>query len=63
MKKVVWSRLKDLLCPKCKTMLDHDRVRCVYECPSGKCNFRISDVRFNQVITNLYKANRETYDE
>ena len=72
-KKLVWSRLKTLECPKCGDYISE--VGDFYECNNSKigersgcatplgCDFKISKTKFDEVVTSLYKPReRSTAD-
>lgn len=58
--KPIWHRLKTMTCPKPKCMrqltesLTEDGYRCS-GLEEGTCDFKISRVKFEEVVTSLYK--------
>jgi hypothetical protein len=53
---MIWSRLKNLKCPNCNKSLEKiSGLLGGYSCSSQKCSFTISDIRFDEVVNNLYK--------
>lgn len=61
--KLVWRRLKDMKCPKCnsdvKSGLLSDEITCT------NCDFRISRVKFDKIVGDLYrpKAERDAIED
>lgn len=63
-KKMKWSRLKDLKCPKCSTTKILERVEDIvagvtlqdyYKCRYEKCTFKVSKARFDEIVSSLYR--------
>lgn len=44
-----WKNLKSNLCPKCDSPLKD------YSCTSEKCKFSIDRVKFDEIVSDLYK--------
>lgn len=63
--KLLWSRLKNMRCPKCNGGLMQDRDTGMFNCLQAKCDFKMSPAKFNEVVKSLYSkgmqvdANRE----
>lgn len=57
-KVLVWSRLKNMECPKCKFELMTSKETGDYLCTSFACDFKISKEAFDRTIENLYKPQR-----
>ena len=53
---MIWSRLKNVCCPKCNRMLNQNWGRKGYECTNKECGFFITDEKFESVINSLYKV-------
>lgn len=49
---MIWSRLKNIKCPKCNgDLTDHGHY---YKCKKKTCDFHISTEKFNGVVKKLY---------
>ena len=72
-KKMIWSRLKTLECPKCGDYISD--VGDFYECNNSYigdirardgcatalgCDFKISKVKFDEVVSSLYKPKQRS---
>ena len=59
--RMMWGRLKDMLCPKCNADLKagvlSDELLCTI------CDFRISRMKFDNVVGNLYNPKPRTRQE
>lgn len=53
---MIWSRLKNYACPKCNSK-PLKPVSQFYQCPNfrKKCDFVISDTKFDMVVTGLHR--------
>lgn len=59
MTKLFWDNLKDNLCPQCgKGLLISPRTAMHY-CTSEGCQFRVSDVRFQEIVHGKVKRSKE----
>jgi len=58
-KKLVWSRLKSMLCPKCGSYIKEDKNAKAYACTNPKCDFRITNERFYELVNDLYKPRHD----
>ncbi len=54
-KPLMWSRLKNNECPKCKEVLRSSDLAGVFECAGDGCDFTISEIKFTKIVTDLYK--------
>lgn len=50
---MIWKRLKDYECPRCKMQLYDNTFTEEHICK--KCGFRISYERFNDIVNDIYK--------
>lgn len=55
---LIWSRLKDMKCPKCASALKKGMLDPDYVCEKATCDFSIGEAKFDQVVTSLYKSRR-----
>lgn len=60
---MIWNRLKDNACPKCRSLLTNSILDDEYRCSSTDCDFRISSKRFDEIITDMYKPRSQRRDE
>lgn len=58
---MIWSRLKNIKCPKCNTELQthHD----YFSCLNQKCTFKIQKNRFNAIVESLYQGKTPSVEE
>jgi len=52
---MIWSRLKNNLCPKCNNLLQAKGIiDTMYECSKASCDFLIASERFDEIVEDLY---------
>lgn len=56
---MIWNRLKNSECPKCKSFLHFFPPNKLYKCVVGCKDFSISEAKFNEVVNNLYKKKKD----
>jgi len=62
MENLIWSRLKNLKCPKCNTdILREDDGSFV--CTKKRCSFKIELHTFDKVVSSTYKSKRYNYQQ
>jgi len=61
-----WNKLKDNRCPKCWAPLRDDRLSFMHECGRDGCDFKISNEKFDKIVSDLYKPKTKrcgTFDQ
>lgn len=57
--KLDWKKLKDAKCPKClNVFLDLSSTDNMIKCTNTKCDFKITNERFKEIIEDLYHPGR-----
>lgn len=59
MKHLILSRLKSFKCPNCKKDLMHRVIEKDVACIG--CDFTISQTKFDEIVSNLYKLSTKNY--
>jgi tRNA(Ile2) C34 agmatinyltransferase TiaS len=55
--KLEWINLKDRLCPKCYSKLQaKGMLEVTFMCSKPECDFKISDAKYNEILTKLIKG-------
>lgn len=50
-KKMFWENLKDNKCPRCSALLETSMRTGTHWCSTQGCEFRVNDVRFQELIS------------
>jgi len=56
---MIWSRLKDNCCPKCRSFLQYKALDSAHVCTKATCDFSISEKRFNEIIEDMYRPKKQ----
>ena len=58
---MIWSNLKENLCPKCSSHLEADGMLATeHTCSNHNCSFRIGDSKFTQIVNSQYRPQQRT---
>lgn len=52
---MITSRLKDNLCPGCRSILTFSLLEKMHSCSNSECHFKITEDAFNSIVSGLYK--------